>query len=171
MMGGPAMPQAYTPAAGNVAYPTPAGIPQGPQVQQGGGGGGRTVLLVVAGLIGVASVVAIVFAVRGSSGSGAPVQFRGSGNAPTAAPPTTLTTTTPVVETATAPTGQIPGLNTAATTHATTTGAPTTHPTQPIPVAKYNGPECQKARQLREQGQPREAERWILACIAKGGAP
>jgi len=171
MMGGPPMPQAYTPAAGNVAYPTPAGIPQGPPAQQSGGGSGRTVLLIVAGLIGVASVVAIVFAVRGTSGGGTPVQFQGSGNAPTAAPTTTLTTTTPVVETATAPTGSIPGLNTAGTTHPTTTGVPTTHPTQQVPVAKYNGPECQKARQLRQQGQPREAERWILACIAKGGAP
>jgi serine/threonine-protein kinase len=167
MMGGPPMPQAYTPAAGNVAYPTPAGIPQGPNQEQKSGGGGRTALLVVAGLIGVASVVAIVFAVRGTTGGGAPVQFQSGGNTPTAAPTTTLTTTVPVVETAAVPTSTIPGLNTAATTHPTT--LPTTHPTQVAP--KYNGPECQKARQLRQQGQPREAERWILACIAKGGAP
>ena len=166
MTGGPPMAQAYTPAAGNVAYPTPAGIPQGP-TQERSGGGGRTALLVVAGLIGVASVVAIVFAVRGTGGGGgAPVQFQGAGNAPTAAPTTTLTTTAPVVETA-VPTGSVPGLNTVATTHPTLPG---THPTQ-VPVAKYNGPECQKARQLRQQGQPREAERWILACMAKGGTP
>jgi len=161
MMGGP---PAYTPAAGNVAYPTPAGIPQGPS-QERGGGGGRTVLLIVAGLIGVASVVAIVFAVKGSSSSGAPVQFQGSGNAPTVAPTTTVAPTVPVVETA-VPTSTIPGLNTAATTHPTIPG---THPTQQPP--KYNGPECQRARQLRQQGQPREAERWILACMAKGGTP
>jgi serine/threonine-protein kinase len=166
MMGGPPMPQAYTPAAGNLAYSTPAGIPQGPSQPQSGGGGGRTVLLVVAGLIGVASVVAIVFAVRGSGGGGAPVQFQGSGNAPTAVPATTLTTTTPVVETAVA-TGSLPGLNTVATTHP---GVPPTHPTQ-VAVPKYNGPECQRARLLRQQGQPKEAERWILACIAKGGTP
>jgi serine/threonine protein kinase len=162
MLAGPPMPPAYTPAAGNVAYPTPAGIPHGPTQAQGGGGG-RTVLLIVAGLIGVASVVAIIFAVRGSSGGGAPVQFQGSGTATTAAPPTTIAPTTPVVETAT-PTGTVPGL------------VPTTHPTYPpghpsAVAPKYNGPECQRARQLRQAGQPKEAERWILACMAKGGTP
>ena len=167
MMGGPPMPAAYTPAAGNVAYPTPAGIPH-PPVRGQGGGGGRTVLLIVAGLIGVASVVAIVFAVRGTSGSGAPVQFQGSGNAPTAVPTTTIAPTTPQVETATPPTATVPGLNTVAPTHPT---VPPTHPTQTAPVPKYNGPECQQARRLRQMGQPREAERWILACMAKGGTP
>jgi hypothetical protein len=93
------------------------------------------------------------------------VQFQGSGNAPTVAPTTTVAPTVPVVETA-VPTSTIPGLNTAATTHPTIPG---THPTQQPP--KYNGPECQRARQLRQQGQPREAERWILACMAKGGTP
>ena len=163
MMGGPPMPQAYTPAAGNVAYPTPAGIPHGPNQPRSGGGGGRTALLIIAGLIGVASVVAIVFAVRGTSGSGAPVQFQGSGNAPTtpaATTPPPTATTPPVVETAT-----VPPLN---TTHPTQT-VPTTHPTQVVP--KYNGPECQTARALRQRGQAREAERWILACMAKGGTP
>jgi serine/threonine-protein kinase len=156
MGGGPPMPQAYTPAAGNVAYPTPAGIPNAPMVQQKSGGG-RTALLIIAGVIGVASVVAIVFAVRGTE-SGAPVQFQGSGNAPTTAP-TPTPAPPPVIETA------VPPLN---TVHPTST-VPTTHPTQVVP--KYNGPECQTARQLRQRGQTREAERWILACMAKGGQP
>ena len=71
MYGAPgAAPQAYTPVGGNVAFPTPAGIPQPPPPREAGGGGNRKTLLVVAGLIGLASVVAIVFAVKGSSGGG-----------------------------------------------------------------------------------------------------
>jgi serine/threonine-protein kinase len=162
MIGGAPMPPVYTPAAGNVAYPTPAAIPQGPSGRQGGGKG-KAVLLVVAGLVAVASIVAIVFAVRPSSSSGAPVQFQGSGTPTTPPAATTIAPTAPpAVETATS---TVPGL--VPTTHPT---VPPTHPTVP-PPPKYNGPECQTARRLRQAGQPKEAERWILACLAKGGQP
>jgi hypothetical protein len=167
MMGGMApMGPSYTPAAGNVAYPTPAGIPQSPPREQKGGGGGRTVLLVVAGIIGVASVIGIVFAVRGTGGGDKPVQFQ-SNNAPTVTATATATATTPVIETAT-PNTTVPPLNTT-TSHppsTTTTAAP--HPSQ---TAKYNGPECTRAHQLRALGHAKEAESWALACIAKGGNP
>ncbi|HEX3771317.1 MAG TPA: serine/threonine-protein kinase, partial [Polyangiaceae bacterium] len=60
-MGGPPGPmQGYTPVGGNVAFPTPAGIPQAPGIpmpppREGkGGGGNRGPLLIVAGLIGLA---------------------------------------------------------------------------------------------------------------------
>lgn len=36
--------------------------------------------------------------------------------------------------------------------------------------AKYDGPECQKARVLRAFGRNREARSWTLACLAKGGS-
>jgi len=36
--------------------------------------------------------------------------------------------------------------------------------------AKYDGPECQKARVLRAFGRNREARSWALACLAKGGS-
>jgi hypothetical protein len=88
--GGPPPGAMYTPPGGNVAYPTPAAIPGAPP-RTSGGGGGRTVLLVVAGLIGVASVVAIVFALRGSGSSG-PVKFDTPANPP---PTATAATTTP----------------------------------------------------------------------------
>jgi hypothetical protein len=151
----------YTPAAGNVAYPTPAGIPQPPPNAQKGSGG-RTVLLVVAGLIGVGSVIAIVFAVRGAGGGGTAPTVPPP--PPTVAPPTAPTRTIPVVETATA---TVPPLNTGVPTH-TPTQAPG-HP-QP-PITKYSGPECERARTLRSLGHPKDAESWALACIAKGGNP
>jgi eukaryotic-like serine/threonine-protein kinase len=161
MMGGPPMGAMYTPAAGNVAYPTPAGIPQPPPNAQKGSGG-RTVLLVVAGLIGVGSVIAIVFAVRGAGGGGTAPTVPPP--PPTVAPPTAPTRTIPVVETATA---TVPPLNTGVPTH-TPTQAPG-HP-QP-PITKYSGPECERARTLRSLGHPKDAESWALACIAKGGNP
>ena len=80
LMGGggvpPAMPRpgsgpreyASTSEAGNVTFPTPAGIPQPPPPMDAGGSGRKT-LLAAAGLIGVASIVAIVFAIRGSGGA------------------------------------------------------------------------------------------------------
>jgi eukaryotic-like serine/threonine-protein kinase len=90
MYGAPGAPQGYTPVGGNVAFPTPAGIPQPPPPREAGGGGNRKTLLAVAGIIGLASVVAIVFAVKGSSGGGnKDVTFdNGGGSAP--APATSL---------------------------------------------------------------------------------
>jgi hypothetical protein len=151
MVGSPPMGAMYTPAAGNVAYPTPAGIPQPPPNAQKSGGG-RTVLLVVAGLIGVASVVAIVFAVRPSpSGGGRTVP-----SVPTPSPyvPPPPVPIPPIPE----PPPPLP-----------VPPHPTPLPVHPVP--KYNGPECERARTLRSLGHPKEAESWVLACIAKGGNP
>ena len=147
MVGGGAAPtQAYTPAQGNVAYPTPAGFPQPPaRVERGGGG--RAVLLVVAGVVGVASVVAIVFAMRGSTGGGKVVQFQTS-----PPPPTTLVPTAP-----------------AATPTPTPTPAPTPTPT-PSTKPRYDGPECQRAHSLILLGHAKDAEPWTKQCLAKGGS-
>ncbi|MDP8999346.1 MAG: protein kinase [Myxococcota bacterium] len=60
--------QAPTPIGANVSFPTPAAIPQ-PPPRESAHGPGRRMLLVLAGLIAVASIAAIIFAVRGSSGS------------------------------------------------------------------------------------------------------
>jgi serine/threonine-protein kinase len=70
--GPPAQAHFGTPAAGNVAFPTPnAGIPQAPprEAQRGGGGGNKGMLLGIAGVVGVLSVGAIVFALKGSGSS------------------------------------------------------------------------------------------------------
>jgi serine/threonine-protein kinase len=170
---------AYTPAAGNVAYPTPAAIPQGPQ-RETGGGGGRTALLVVAGLVGVASVVAIVFALKGQ-GSGGEVKFT---DKPPSTPPTTVVSTPPTAtettpasppSVATVPplttgTHTGPGPHPTGTATAPATGTATATGTHPAPP-KYDGPECQKARAFKAAGRPKDAESWALACIAKGGTP
>jgi hypothetical protein len=186
--------QGYTPPGGNVAFPTPAGIPQ-PPARQGSGGGGRGVLLATAGLIGVASIVAIVFAVRGH-GSGSAVMFD-AGDIPVSPAQTTLTAD-PSVASATAPPadtgGAIPGLNAGGgggggtphpAPHPTKPGEPPTKPgseppntppnTPPAPPnppkPKYDGPECQTAHRLKALGHAKEAQSFALACIAKGGDP
>jgi hypothetical protein len=161
----------YTPAGGNVAYPTPAAAIPGAPPRAGGGGGGRAVLLVVAGLIGVASVVAIVFALHGSSG-GSPVKFDTPANPP---PTATAATTTATAEPVSPPTVAtvVPPLS-AGPTHPPVPGNPQPgHPGQPLPPgpARYNGPECVRAREYRALGHAKEAQQWALACIAKGGQP
>jgi serine/threonine-protein kinase len=182
-----AVAQGYTPVGGNVAFPTPAAIPQ-PPPRGASGGGGRTVLLASAGLIAVASVVAIVFAMRGSRG-GSAVVFDG-GDLPAAPPPTTLTAD-PSVASANAPPadtgGAIPGLNAGGGGGGGGNPHPQPHP-EPHPVSpqpssgptptpttspakKYDGPECQTARRLRGLGHAKEAQSFALACIAKGGDP
>ncbi len=182
--------QGYTPVGGNVAFPTPAAIPQ-PPPRVVAGGGGRKMLLVAAGLIGVVSVVAIAFAVKGSSGGGSKEVVFDNGSPP--APATSLTAATPATaEPASAEPGSggdIPPLNGGATPHPQPHGNPgptPTHqgpspgpppgPTQPPlpptpPPARYDGPECQKARTLKALGHPKEAQTWSLVCIAKGGTP
>jgi eukaryotic-like serine/threonine-protein kinase len=180
-------PQAYTPVGGNVAFPTPAGIPQAPSRDGSRGGGGRTLLLASAGLIGVASVVAIVFAMRGSGQAGA-VLFD-AGNLPSAAPPTTLTADPSFATASAAPleTAGIPGLSVGggggsphpAQPHPQQSGAPPQLPTAPAPTPstaptppkKYDGPECQTARHFKALGRVKEAQSYVLACIAKGGDP
>jgi tRNA A-37 threonylcarbamoyl transferase component Bud32 len=192
----PGAPQGYTPVGGNVAFPTPAGIPQ-PPPRDAGGGGNRRTLLVVAGLIGVASVAAIGFAVKGSSGGGVKdVTFDNTNSQP--APETSLVATStasgapaPPAETGPAG-GDIPPLNGGGPPHPQPHGNPNPGPgpvpphTGPAPAptpapqpttpptpqpTKYDGPECVRARTLKALGHPREAQTWALACIAKGGSP
>jgi serine/threonine-protein kinase len=176
-MGAPGA-HAYTPAAGNVAF-TPAGIPQAPE-RESRGGGGRAALLVVAGLVGVASVVALVFALKSNS-SGGEVKFTDN---PPKPPPTTVLTNTPTgTGTETTPASPpsvatIPPLTTGTHTgpgpHPTGTATATTTATATAThtaTAKYDGPECQKARAFKAAGRAKEAESWALACIAKGGTP
>jgi tRNA A-37 threonylcarbamoyl transferase component Bud32 len=83
-----AAPTPYTPASGNVAFPTPAAIPQPPPRggRSGGGGGSKTPLLIAAGAIGLVSIGAIVLAMKGGSHP-APVVFD---NGSQAAPATSL---------------------------------------------------------------------------------
>jgi serine/threonine protein kinase len=185
--------QGYTPAAGNLSFPTHAAIPQAPSRESSRGG--RTVLLASAGVIGLASVVAIALAVRGSS-SGAPkeVVFDNS----SAPAPSTSVSAAPVPGNTGAPSASdIPPLASAGAKphpapHAGPApgpshneplpATPSLHPPEPIPVppapqpqpapqAIYDGPECQKARTLRALGHPKEARPWALACIARGGTP
>jgi serine/threonine-protein kinase len=172
--------QGYTPVGGNVAYPTPAAIPQAPSRDGSRGGGGRTVLLASAGLIGVASVVAIVFAVRGT-GRGSAVLFD-AGDLPSASPSTTLTAD-PSVASSNAPpleTPGIPGLNAGGggsphpQSHPQPSSGSVPLPTAPSPSTppkKYDGPECQLARRFKAIGRLKEAQSYVLACIAKGGDP
>jgi serine/threonine-protein kinase len=161
--------QAYTPAQGNVAFPTPAFIPPAPHEA---GGGGRTALLVAAGLIAVASVIAIVFALNSRSGGGGGSEVPFTDNRPEPVP-TTVLPTTPTVDTipVTPEAGVVvPPLNTVVhppLPHPTTT----TTPSHPPPPPRYDGIECARARQFRAAGRSRDAESWALACIAKGGNP
>ena len=83
-------PPPYTPAGGNVAFPTPAAIPQ-PPPRGGSGGGNKTPLLLAAGAIGLISLGAIAFALKGGS-KPAPVVFDNGSNPP---PATSLAPTTP----------------------------------------------------------------------------
>ena len=100
---------AYTPAAGNVAFPTPAGMPQSPP---GGssGGGKRAIVFTALGLAAAASVGLIVFGMN-SVGSGKPstpanpapppTTTAAATTAPPAAPPTVATVIPPLNGTAT----------------------------------------------------------------------
>jgi serine/threonine-protein kinase len=58
----------YTPIGGNVAFPTPPAIPQSP-AYAGPKSSGRGLILGLAGVIALASIGAIVFAVRSRGGS------------------------------------------------------------------------------------------------------
>jgi hypothetical protein len=240
-------PPGYTPAAGNMTFPTGAsparvGVPPPPPPSIPGHAN-RTPLLVAAGLIGVASVVAIAFALRGAHRGGRDVVFD-TGSA--TAPATTIAPVAPA-DSATAPEtkpsdipplagGQppkrspaagapaggahsgpaAPGASTAPSARpepssfpgipsgivlpsglppfpqvpqptATQSPSPTSQPTsqvppqpappfppqipQTTPQGKYDGIECQRARQFRALGRAREAQSWADACIRRGGTP
>jgi tRNA A-37 threonylcarbamoyl transferase component Bud32 len=192
--GGTAGP-AYGPSDANMAVPAPATIPQPPPRGDGQRRGGRTVLLVAAAVIAAASVGAIVFAMRGNSSEGKAVVFDpGSASTPAAPAASLQAATTPIDSTPSAPSGgsDVPPLAGAGGAHnpprpapphpvASSSGTSPTPPSShgpaastvvPAPAAaKYDGPECQTARRLRALGHPREAESWVAACTAKGGAP
>jgi serine/threonine-protein kinase len=177
-VGGPA---GYTPAGGNVAYPTPAGIPQAPQ-QSTEKGGSRSLLLILAGVVGVASLVAIAFALKGSGEK--PVKFDDTANAIKADPMTVLSQapldtgpTTPNTPLNVLP--PLAGGSSSGPAHVQPhpAGGPSTAP-PPVSAAPsvakpppYDGIECQRARALRAQGRTRIAEQQSLICIAKGGNP
>ncbi len=134
-------PQGYTPAAGNVAFPTPAAIPQAPPRETGGGN--RKALLAVAGVIAAVSVVAIAFAVKGGASSKA-VVFDNTSSAQAPAPQTSLA---PEAINNPAPTdtagAEVPPLkNTSGPGSATPASAhPATHPSaSPATVAPHEAP-------------------------------
>jgi serine/threonine-protein kinase len=96
-MGGPPVQPPAAPLGSNVSFPTPAGIPRPPPRHEARGKG-RTLLLVTAGLLCIASIGAIVFAVRGSSsGSSKEVVFDPGGPSALSAPaaPSTVALGTP----------------------------------------------------------------------------
>jgi eukaryotic-like serine/threonine-protein kinase len=104
-------PPPYTPAGGNVAFPTPAAIPQPPpRGEPGGGGANRNPLLIAAGAIAVLSIGAIVFALKGHSPA-APVVFDDSMQpAPaTSIAPATSTMDPPAAPTASGKAGSVGG--------------------------------------------------------------
>jgi serine/threonine protein kinase len=179
-----------TPIGSNVSFPTPAAIPQ-PPPREDGRGKGRTMLLLAAGLIGVASIGAIVFAIRSGSGTnGKSVVFDpGTGTATPAS-----VTATPLVPTETTASsvatgddvpplsgiGRAPAPARPSPPHSAIGPTPPSGPAPAVPTAppspppppkppKYDGPECQTARKLKALGHPKEAESWGAACTAKGG--
>jgi hypothetical protein len=180
MMGaGPAAPP-YTPAAGNMSFPTPAGIPQPPPRGGGGADGGgksnKGLILGIAGVIGVASVVAIVFAMKGSGS--APAAPLPSGAFTNSDPMTVLsgaapTDTTPAPSTASS--GDLPPLNGGGSGgHGGGSGSGG-HPGSSSGGGSGSGsgggktdpPECAKARAEKAAGKPYQSDN--LVCISKGG--
>jgi eukaryotic-like serine/threonine-protein kinase len=120
--GGPAVTaHGYTPVGGNVAFPTPAGIPQPePLDVVASAGSGRGKLLAAAGIIAVASAAAIAFALKGPGSK--PVVFdNASASGP--APATSLSAGSAAGEAPSpsdTPAGEVPPLK-AAGAHAATT--------------------------------------------------
>ncbi len=185
-MGPPSPVVAATPAAGNMSFPSPGGIPQ-PPPRASGGNKNRGLILGAAAGIGLLSIGAIVFALRGSGGTpGTPLPTGSFSSDPV----TVLTGSTQPVETAPpADTSAIPSLNggsggppSSSGGHSSSggsTGSSGGHsssgsgggggPCAGKPV--YDGPECQTARKLKAQGKAKDAQPYVLACIAKCGNP
>jgi eukaryotic-like serine/threonine-protein kinase len=179
----------YTPAGGNVAFPTPMGIPQAPPppVERSGGRG----LIVILAVLGVASIGAIGFALKGSLGAQKPVKLDNA-DAVQAAPETVLSSAPADSLPAGAGTAALPPLASGVTRsqvhvppHASassagssaasaTPSAASTVPAATVSAAQappYDGIECQRARLFQSQGHARLAEREKLKCIMKGGTP
>jgi serine/threonine-protein kinase len=180
MMGAGPAAAPYTPAAGNMAFPTPAGIPQPPPRGGGGADGGgksnKGLILGIAGVIGVASVVAIVFAMKGSGS--APAAPLPSGAFTNSDPVTVLSGAAPT-DTAPAPStassGDVPPLNGGGGGHGGGGGGGSGgHPGSSSGGSgsgsgggKTEPPECAKARAEKAAGKPYQSDN--LACISKGG--
>jgi serine/threonine-protein kinase len=157
---------AYTPAAGNMAMPTPAGIPQPPARDDGGGRGNRGLLLAIAGVVGVVSLGAIVFTLKGSGSSPpvTPIQLGGS-----AAPVTVLTGAAPTETTPVASGGSdVPPLSGG--------GGGGGHgggPTPPHPGSSSGGhtepAECNQARQAAAAHNVAQCKHFALLCTAEKG--
>ena len=167
----------YTPAAGNMSMPSGpgAGIPQ-PPVRDDGGGKNKGVILAVAGVVGVASIIAIVFAVKGSGG--APVQPLPTGSFTNSDPMTVLSGAAVPTETAVPSSGggELPPLNGGSSgVHPGSSGGGSggVHPNpggssgSSSGGAKVEPPECAKARAEKAAGKPFQGDK--LACEAKGG--
>jgi tRNA A-37 threonylcarbamoyl transferase component Bud32 len=181
--GGPMAPAvpAYTPAAGNMSMPTPGGgggIPQPPPRDGAGGGGNRGVILAVAGVIGVASIIAIVFAVKGSGSTpGTPLP---TGTIPVSDPVTVLSGSVAPPDTG-APSdssgGDVPPLNGSSSgghgggSGGGSGGHSSSGSSSGGKPAPYDGPDCQTARRLKAAGQTKAAQPYVLTCIAHGGTP
>jgi tRNA A-37 threonylcarbamoyl transferase component Bud32 len=182
---GPPPAPAYTPAAGNMAMPTPGGIPQ-PPARDTGGGSNRGMLLAVAGLVGVASIVAIVFAVKGGGG-GTPIKpLPTSSGGPT--DPVTVLSGAPSIDTSVPSSvgsgGDIPSLSGSGGGPPSSSGGHSgsgagsgggsgghTSSSSSGGGPKPDPPICQAARRLHAAGQNQQAQSDKLACIAAGGNP
>jgi predicted Ser/Thr protein kinase len=165
--GAPPMQPQYTPAAGNVAFPTPAGMVQPPSGESRGGGRGLLIGLLTLLMLGFGGLAAYAFMGThfGASSPGA------SGDTPTE-----TTSTAPVVETA-APVPDTGDASLAVLTtprveprhvvdagHAPPSSASLSHepphepPPQP-PTPPHTDPSvvaaCEAARNMLERGEPR----------------
>ena len=141
----PVTAQGYTPVGGNVAFPTPAGIPQPePLDASANAGSGRGKLLAAAGVIAAASAVAIAFALKGPGSQ--PVVFdNASASGP--APATSLSAGSAAAEASSVsdtPAGEVPPLK-AAGAHASTMHDPAHPNSSASPAAssanQHAGPE------------------------------
>jgi hypothetical protein len=188
--GPPSPPVAATPPAGNMSFPSPGGIPQAPPRDTGGSN--RGLILAAAGGIGLLSIGAIVFALKGSGGSPAKPLPSGSFSSD---PVTVLSGSAQGIDTSVPSTDTtgIPSLNgssggppSSSGGHSSSGGSTSSSgghssssgsssggggggPCAGKPV--YNGPECDNARRLKALGQAKAAQPWVLACIAKCGNP
>jgi len=182
--GPPPPPVAATPAAGNMAFPTPGGIPQAPP-RDTGGNKNRGLILGAAAGIGLLSIGAIVFALKGSGGTPAKPLPTGSFSSD---PVTVLSGSAQAIDTSvpSTETSGIPGLNGSSGGPPSSSGGHSSSggsgghsssgsgsggggPCAGKPV--YDGPECQQARKLKLLGRAKDAQPWVLACIAKCGNP
>jgi len=179
MPGGPMAPApAYTPAAGNMAMPSGAGIPQPPS-RDDGGGKNRGLIIGALGLVGIASLVLIIIAVKGSGG-GTSAKPLPSGSLPTSDPVTVLSGTAAPTDTgapADTGSGDLPPLNGSSGGHGGSGGGTSSGghggsgSSSGGKAPPYDGPDCQSARRLKASGQAKLAQQYVLSCIAHGGNP